>query len=210
MNVTVLGATGRTGRLLVAELGRRGHEVTVLVRDPSRAPEATHVVVGDSRDAQALASALIRAEAVVSALGPARKDHHLHRQTAIRLVPAMRMTGVRRFIGISGAGVDAAGDRKRARDRVISAGMHLLTRSMVADKTGELAAWQDTELDWTLVRPPRLVDGPATGRVEHNAYVSARSTRMHRADLAAFLTDVLEQELYLRQAPFAATATAGS
>lgn len=208
MIVTVLGATGRTGRLLVTELVRRGHEVTVLVRDPYGAPEETHVVVGDSRDGQALASALIGAEAVVSTLGPTRKDHQLHRQTATRLVPAMRATGVRRYVGISGAGVDATGDRKRARDRVISAGMHLLARSMVADKAGELAAWQDTEMDWTLVRPPRLVDGPATGRVEHDAYVSTRSTSMRRADLAVFLTDVLEQELYLRQAPFAATATA--
>ena len=76
---------------------------------------------------------------------------------------------------------------------------------MVADKTAELSLWQHTQMDWTLVRPPRLVDGPATGKVEHHPRISTRSTRMHRADLAVFLTDVLEQDLYLRQAPFAAT-----
>ena len=78
--------------------------------------------------------------------------------------------------------------------------------AVVADKTAELAAWRDTDLDWTVVRPPRLGDGPATGRVEHDAHVSTRSTRMRRADLAGFLADVLEQGLYPRQAPFAATA----
>ena len=206
MIVTVLGATGRTGRLLVAELLRRGHEVTVVVRDPYGAPEGTHLVIGDSRDRQALAAALAGAEAVVSALGPRGKDHQLHRQTAAQLVPAMRAAGVRRYIGISGAGVNTAGDRKRARDRVISAGMGVFARSLVADKTAELAVWQDTEVDWTLVRPPRLVDGPATGRVDHDASVSTRSTVMRRGDLAVFLTDVLEQGLYCRQAPFVATA----
>ena len=74
MIVTVLGATGRTGRLLVAELTGRGHEVTILVRDPYGAPEETHLVVGDSRDPQALAAALIGAQAVVSALGPVGQD----------------------------------------------------------------------------------------------------------------------------------------
>lgn len=206
MNVTVLGGTGRTGRLVVQELVRRGHEVTVVVRDPDKAPEEAHVVVGDSRDGQVLAAALDEADAVVSALGPGRKEHQLHRQTVAQLVPAMRAAGTGRYIGISGAGVNASGDRKRARDKAISAGMGLFARSMVADKTAELIAWKDSGSDWTLVRPPRLVDGPATGRVEHDAYVSTRSTSMRRADLAVFLADVLERELYIGQAPFAATA----
>ena len=85
--------------------------------------------------------------------------------------------------------------------------MGLVARAMVADKTAELTLWQHTQMDWTLVRPPRLVEGPATGQVEHHPRISTRSTRMRRADLAVFLTDVLEQDLYLRQAPFAATAT---
>ena len=205
MIVTVLGATGRTGRLLVAELVGRGHEVTALVRDPYGAPEETHLVVGDSRDPRALAAALAGAQAVVSALGPVGQDQHLHRDSATGLVSAIAAARIRRYIGISGAGVNAPGDRKRTRDRVISAGMGLVARGMVADKTAELARWRHTQMDWTLVRPPRLVDGPATGKVEHHPRISTRSSRMHRADLAVFLTDVLEQDLYLRQAPFAAT-----
>ena len=130
-------------------------------------------MIGDSRDRQALVAALAGAEAVVSALGPKGKDHQLHRQTAAQLVPAMRAAGVRRYIGISGAGVNTAGDRKRARDRVISAGM------------GVFASRSTTM---------------------NRSRVSTRSTVMRRGDLAVFLTDVLEQGLYCRQAPFVATA----
>ena len=75
---------------------------------------------------------------------------------------------------------------------------------MVADKPAELRAYAASGLRWTLVRPPRLVDGPATGRVEHHAHRSTRSTRITRADLAAFVADVLEQDLYEQQAPFVA------
>lgn len=206
MNITVLGATGRTGRLLVEQLRERGHEVTAVVRDRARAPEGVHVVVGDVRDREVLVRALTGADAVASALGPRGRDDDVHRALVARLVPVMRQIGVRRYVGVGGAGTDVPGDRKRPRDRVISRAMHLFGGAVVADKTAELAAWRDTDLDWTVVRPPRLGDGPATGRVEHDAHVSTRSTRMRRADLAGFLADVLEQGLYPRQAPFAATA----
>ena len=67
MNITVLGATGRTGTPLVAELLRRGHTLTALVRDPARLGPVAHrirVVIGDSTDPEALGDALDGAEAV--------------------------------------------------------------------------------------------------------------------------------------------------
>lgn len=204
MKVTVLGASGRTGRLLTEELTHRGHDVTVVVRDPATSPQSV-VVVGDVRDHSVLERATVGADAVVSTLGPSGTDADLHGTMVSLLVPAMRAAGVRRYVGVGGAGVDVPGDRKRLRDRLISRSMQLFAGSMVRDKTTELAVWQDTDLDWTFVRPPRLVDGPATGRVEHDPHVSTRSTRMRRADLAVFLADVVEQDLYRMQAPFAAT-----
>lgn len=210
MKVALVGATGRTGRLLMVELLRRGHQVTVLVRDPARLGEAAgqvRTVVGDSRDVIALAALLDDADAVLSALGPTAKEPTLHRDTAAALVPAMEAAGVRRFIGISGAGIDVPGDRKALRDRLISALIARLGGPVVADKPAEYQIWAGSGLDWTLVRPPRLRDGEATGAVQHDAHRSTSSTSMRRADLAAFLVDVLEGDLYVQAAPFAATAT---
>ena len=208
MRITVLGATGRTGRLVVAELLRRGHEVVAVVRDAARAPEGVEPVVGDVRDGRVLARAVEGAGAVVSALGTTRGESHLHATLAPALVTAMDDAGVRRVVGVSGAGVDAPGDRKRARDKVISTVMATLGRAMIGDRTEELGTLSASDLEWTLVRPPRLADGPATGDVEHDAHVSTRSTSMARADLAAFVADVLEQGWYVRQAPFAASRRA--
>ena len=206
MRIAVLGATGRTGRLVVDELLRRGHEVVALVRDPAAAglPAAAATVTGDARDPAALAQLVDGAQAVVSALGPRKGDKTLHRDVSGRLVEAMRSAGTRRFVGISGAGVDVPGDRKSRRDRVVSALLQRIGGSMVQDKAVEQQLWAGSGLDWTLVRPPRIVDRPGTGEVEHAASTSPRNTWIRHVDLARFVVDCVEQDLHVGAAPLVA------
>ena len=205
MRVAVLGATGATGRLVVDELVRRGHTVVALTRAPdSGGSKAVSRVVGDARDPAALRALVHGADAVVSALGPRRGDGTLHREVAPLLVAAMRDADVRRFVGISGAGVDVPGDRKSRRDRVVSALLQRFGGDTVRDKALERETWADSGLDWTLVRAPRLLDGPPTGRVEHSASRSPRRTSIPRADLATFLADLVDRADYVQQAPLVA------
>jgi putative NADH-flavin reductase len=205
MKITVLGATGRTGRPLVDQLLNRGHDVTVLVRSPERlADQATrlHVVTGTTTDPAALAEALAGADAVVSALGPTKSDPRVMSATARQLVPAMQAAGVSRFVGISGAGQDVPGDRKGRKDRVISAIIQRTGGELVADKAEEYQIWSTSGLAWTLVRPPMLRDGEATGNFVHDAHQPGRSSSIKRADLATFLADTVEHDVYVGQAPF--------
>jgi putative NADH-flavin reductase len=204
MNVALLGATGRTGHLALAELRRRGHHVTGLVRDPNRLPDpdpTVRLVVGSSTDPIALAELLDGAEAVVSALGPTAREADLHSRTARLLVQAMPEARVTRFIGISGAGIDVPGDRKGTKDRVISAMVRTLGGAVARDKPAEYQVYAKSDLDWTLVRPPRLLDTPATERIGHHPHTPGHWS-IPRADLATFLADVLDHHLYPRQAPF--------
>jgi hypothetical protein len=113
----------------------------------------------------------------------------------------MPTAGVTRFIGISGAGIDVPGDRKATKDRIISAMVRTLGGAVAKDKPAEYQVFADSTLDWTLVRPPRLLDTPATGRVSHHRHTPGHWS-IPRADLATFLVDVLEGHLYPRQAPF--------
>jgi putative NADH-flavin reductase len=205
VRIAVLGATGATGRLLVEESVRRGHTVVALTRSRQPGgPDAVTWVVGDARDPESLAALIGGADVVVSALGPRRGDDTLHRDVAPLLVAAMRKAGVRRFVGVSGAGIDVPGDRKSRRDRVLSALLQRLGGQSVQDKVLEQRTWADSGLDWTLVRAPRLVDGPPTGRVEHSADHSPRRTSITRADLAAFLADLAAGPDYVGQAPLVA------
>lgn len=209
MKIAVLGATGRTGRPLVEELVRRGHTVVALVRDPARLGDLTQrveVVTGDSRTPADLDRLVGGVDAVVSALGPTAKEPSLHTDTAKALVTSMGRAGVRRFVGVSGAGIDVPGDEKSLSARLISKAIQTLGGDVVKDKPAEYDVYAASDLDWTLVRPPRLVGGEPTGRVEHHAHRSTTSTKIVRADLAAFLADVVEQGSYVHQAPFAATS----
>ncbi len=204
MNVALIGATGRTGRLVLAELLRRGHTVTVLARDPAKLTDSdpgVRVVVGSSTDPQAIRDLLDGAGAVVSALGPTAKETDLHTRTARLLVTAMPTAGISRFIGISGAGIDVPGDRKGTKDRVISTMVRTIGGAVAKDKPAEYQVLADSDLDWTLVRPPRLLDTPPTGRIGHHPHTPGHWS-IPRADLATFLIDTLDQHLYPRQAPF--------
>ena len=204
MTVAVLGGTGRTGRLVVGELVSAGHQVRALVRDPSGAPEGVQAVIGDARDPKSLRELVDGCSVVVGALGPVAKDKHLHRDVAPLLIAAMKDAGVNRYIGISGAGIDVPGDNKSRRDRIISTLIQKLGGDAAKDKTLEYEAWRDSGLDWTLVRPPRLQDGPATGSVENHATRSPKSTKITRTDLAHFIAGLVDAPRYSRQAPLVA------
>lgn len=205
MKIALIGATGRTGGHVLTEALQRGHQVTALARTPAKladADGALQVVEGSSTDVAALERLLLRADAVISALGPTAKEAGLHSQTATALVEVMARHGLRRYVGVSGAGIDVPGDRKGPRDKVISALIQRLGGAVVQDKPREYAVFEASALEWTLVRPPRLTDKPATGRVEHDAHRPGLATSISRADLAGFLLDVLERGLHVRQAPF--------
>lgn len=124
MKIAVIGATGRTGRPLVAALLRRGHAITALVGDLAKLgdlAEQVQVVPGDSRTRTDLDRLVAGADAVASALGPTAEEASLHTDTATVLVEAMHaVVGVRRFVGVSGAGIDVPGDQKSFSAKVIS------------------------------------------------------------------------------------------
>lgn len=204
MNVALIGATGRTGHLVQAELLRRGHQVTVLVREPTKLVDpgpSERVVVGTSTDPDVITDLLTGADAVISALGPTAKEADLHTRTAHVLAARMPAQGVTRFIGISGAGIDVPGDQKGPKDRTISAIIRTVGGAVARDKPAEYRVLADSTLTWTLVRPPRLLDAPATGRIGHDPHTPGHWS-IPRADLAVFLVDVLDHDLYPRQAPF--------
>jgi uncharacterized protein YbjT (DUF2867 family) len=211
MKIALIGATGRTGAPALTTALDRGHDVTVLVRDPAKLPAETRprvrVVVGDVTDPAALTQLLDDADAVVSALGPTGKQADLHTRAARALVEIMSTRGPRRFVGVSAAGIDVPGDRKAPKDKVISWLIRKLGGPVAQDKPVEYAVWAASGLDWTLVRPPRLVDGPGGHRLEHHVHRSTRSTKITRADLGTFLIDTVEGNLYPQSAPFVATAS---
>lgn len=202
MRVLVFGGTGATGRLFVERALAANHEVTAFVRDPAKARLGNRVrtLRGDARNAALVAAAVPGHDAVVCLLGPTGRERFTHFiGNAVRaMLTSMESSGVRRFLLVSAVGV---GDSRREAPALFRyLVIPVLLRATYADRSEAERVVKASRLDWTIVRPLYLTNGPATGR----ARVAARGThvppRLPRADLAHVLTDELESKMHIRQA----------
>lgn len=202
MNVAVFGGTGGTGRLVLEEARSRGHAVTVVARDPSKLQvEGVTVVVGDATDAGVVRRALAGQDAVISTIGaPASERRPVREDATRRQVEGMAMAGVSRLVSLSSFGVgDSARDLPWFVRYLV---VPLYLRRAFADHDRQEALIRSSGLDWTVVRPPFLTDGPRTATARVGVGAPPRGVRMQasRADVARFLVDQLDDRAYLRQA----------
>jgi putative NADH-flavin reductase len=204
MKIALFGATGRTGGLIMERALSAGHEVTVLVRDPSkvRPHEGLRVIEGDARRASAVADTVQGADVVISALG---SGGDTVTQFGRNAMAAMQRMGVTRIVSLVGASVVVRGDRSSISMKMLRLITRVFGGTMLTDgevHAKELAA---SPLGYTLVRPPRLTDGAATGRIQHGLTLNLGPTSsISRADLAAFLLEVAVEGRYVRAAPMVA------
>lgn len=197
----VLGATGGTGRALVEQAVAAGLSVTVLVRRPDKSfPDRVRVVSGDLlEDSTVLHAAVSGQDAVVSALGvgPSFTSGHLISRSAPAIVAAMRRHGVRRLVFTSAFGVGATRQDTPLLPRVFIA---TLLRDVYRDKQVGEQAILASDLDWTIVYPVGLTDGPRSGRYRVGERLSLKGfPRISRGDVAEFLLRQVEDRTYIRK-----------
>ncbi|MGC0330137.1 uncharacterized protein YbjT (DUF2867 family) [Streptomyces sp. SAI-170] len=168
MKLTVFGATGGIGGHVVRQALDAGHEVTAVVRDPSRlgidGDGRLNVVRADLTDARSLRPALAGRDAVLSGLGArSRKDAGVAARLTRTVLDAMEAAEVRRLVVVSAAPVGPEPD-----DGFLDRGMRAIVSTVLRDVYDDLrameAALAGSATDWTVVRPPRLQDKPLTGR----------------------------------------------
>jgi nucleoside-diphosphate-sugar epimerase len=168
MRVVIAGGHGKIALRLARLLAARGDEPVGVVRNPDHvedvAAAGARAVVLDLEHASVdqVAEVLAGADAVVFAAGAgpgsgaARKETVDH-AAAVLVADAAERAGVRRHVQISAMGLDRAGDP--GMDEVF--GAYLRAKAAAED---DLRA--RTKLDWTILRPGRLTDDPATGQVQ--------------------------------------------
>lgn len=205
MKLAVFGATGGTGRAIITQAIERGHDVVALARRPGAlsSKPSLQVVLGDACDRAAVDAVVSGAEAVLVALGVGRNvrdksrvlttgtSHIVAAMTQYRVARVVCETSV--MIGEARRGMSLAG---RAMLHVMSA----WAPGFLSDKERQESTIRGSALEWTLVRPVTLDDGPLSGDIEAAEVVRATwSSRISRADVARFMLDQLEGEEWLRQ-----------
>ena len=202
MNLLIVGATGGTGRQLVSQALERGHRVTALVRKaPSgEARPGLITLLGNVLDPSSLDRAARGQDAVLSALGHKQwfRPTRILSEGTRNLVEAMRRCGVRRFVCETALGIS---------DAWWQMGLYysLFVRPIILplyfwDKTRQEAIIRASDLDWTIVRPGALTNGPKRGRYRHGPRVGhwLWTVSISRADVAAFMLDQVTDSRYVR------------
>jgi putative NADH-flavin reductase len=208
MKIIVFGATGKTGREVVSRALGEGHSVTAFARHPEALEDAARlrVVQGDVLDPAAVAGAIAGHQAVLSALGPRdlRKTRLLSRALP-NILEGMRQHGVTRLIVLGAAGAQPDyGRYQNALTRIaFGVAKGTLLRNPFADQRAQERILASSEADYTIVRPPRLTDGPFTGkyRVLPDALPTG-ALSVARADVADFMLLQLTDPRFHRQGPY--------
>jgi nucleoside-diphosphate-sugar epimerase len=188
MVVAIAGAHGKIGLRLTRVLLASGHTVIGLIRNPEHSEEVRSAgaspVVCDLEQATTadIAAQLSDAEAAVFAAGAgagsgAQRKLTMDRDGAIKLLSAAAMAQARRFVMVSSVGAERPPDG----DDVFST---YLRAKAAADE-----AVQNSEADWTIVRPGRLTDDPGTGRIRLQA--TPFRGQVARDDVAATIAHLL-------------------
>lgn len=203
--ILIVGATGGTGRRLVAQALERGLWVTALVRNPSKLRlehQRLTVVQGNVLDAGSIDTAMRGQEAVLSALGHQRYFYPTRIQSdgTKNVLRAMETHGVRRFVCMSSLGIgDSMGRLGLIYTFFV---IPVILPFYFWDKTRQEKAIAASGVDWTIVRPGALTNGRKRGRVRQGARVGnfIWTVNVPRADVAEFMIDQLTSSAYLRTA----------
>jgi len=204
--VLIVGATGGTGRLLVAQALERGYAVTALLRDSSRL-QVKHpqlkVIQGDVLDYASVEAAVGGQDAVLSALGHKRffDPTRILSEGTRNILRAMEINGVPRLVCETSLGLgDSAGRMGLYFTFFV---IPVILPLYFWDKTRQERLIAEGNVEWVIVRPGMLTNGGKRGSYRHGRDVGSflNTVRISRADVADFMLNQLTSDTYLRAAP---------
>jgi putative NADH-flavin reductase len=198
MKLVILGATGGIGRPLVSGALEQGHQVTAFVRSPEKVTQKSSrlsIIGGDLYNVQQMTAAIRNHDAVLSAFGPSTLSKTNGRRDFGRvLVQALRAADVRRVIYVSAALLftDAG--------FAVSLLSKTLFRNVVRDGINVEAELTQSDLAWTILRPPRLLNRKPTGRIRvETGCLPKGGFIISRADVANFMLQEATAPCYVQQ-----------
>lgn len=209
MKVTIFGATGFSGQAILADSIKQGHEVTILVRDASKIPikhQNLTIIEGNVLNPQTVASVLYHQEAVIQCLGVGGKGDgkpttFISDATKI-IVDEMQNQKIKRLIAMSNVGAgNSIAFQPWFFTKIILPYFMKWLKVIIEDKNRMEPIIMNSNLDWTIVRCPNIVDKPAKGTC--NATLDGKGLKLSitLSDLSKFMVDQLKQTVFIKQAP---------
>lgn len=211
MKILVLGITGRTGQLVAAEAIKRGHKVAGIARDPSKITvKEAEIVKGTPYDFDTVRKAMIGCEAVISTLnvfppsdglfGKIKSPLDTMSVSMTNTVKAMKEKNLKRIVVMTALGV---GDSSKEIPAFFSFIVKVSNiRHAYYDHEAQEKVLENSDLDWTIVRPVGLNDKNDNLSILFNLKgVGKIKTSISRNAVAHFILDCIEKGQFIRQKP---------
>jgi len=203
MKLVIFGSTGATGKELVKQALENGHDVTAFARNPQKIDDIKSpklkISSGDVLDPQSVERAISNQEVVISAIGAGPERTTLRQDGTRIIVEAMERLSIKRLISLSSLGVgDSRANLGMVTKYII---IPLFIRHAFSDHEKQEVVIKNCSLDWIIVRPPHLKDGPRTSTYKHGFPPTEREIKgiISRADVAEFMLKQIEDDKYLRK-----------
>ena len=194
-NLLIIGANGGIGRQAVDQALSAGHRVTALVRNPAKLPLAhpnLKIVQADVTQPISLSNIFAGHDVIISTIGVSGgfsdPPTTLYSQGALNILREMKQSGLRRAFFISASAVET----NPLLPFYVRLASKYIIQKLLANMYTDLRLMEglikETELDWTVVRPPRLTDSKVTGnyRMAVNRFLK-NGLKISRADTAHFM-----------------------
>jgi putative NADH-flavin reductase len=199
MRIVVFGASGRTGIELVSQALDQDHNVVAFVRNPTKL-QTRHknlsVFEGDVLNKDQVKNAVNRCEGVLFAVGGKPWEKRPVCTEGIKnVIAVMQKHNAQRLVVESAYGV------KQTRRGIYGRLLWIIIKNIMKDKESMEDAINASQLDWVIVRPTILTEGPSTGtyRVGQNLTLGILP-KISRADIADFMLKQLQDDTYIHQA----------
>jgi putative NADH-flavin reductase len=207
MKIAILGSTGFVGKVLIKKAIDAGYQVKTLARNPEKLGEIKNkieIITGSVFDSSSVEAAIEGAEVVLSTIGPPQRnpgDPVQYEKAMKNIVFAMDKYGIKRYIHIGGAGHEGGENEVWNFSRkFLRLFLNLFGKQILVAKHLEWEVLKSSDLDWTLVRPPRIANKPASGNISADEKV-LKSLEINVGDLTDFLLQQITSKEWIRKAP---------
>lgn len=202
--IAILGANGKVGKFLVTEALEKGYQVKVLTRNSENMTitnENIEVIIGDARDFSSIHKLLKGCRAVINAVGQPKNESYIFSTVTKHILEAMKEFGIKRYIVISGGSLNVTGDQKGIVNKIGATLFKVFLSKMMQDKYKELQTIQGSNVDWTIVRLPFVMEGKSIGKIKESL-VDMPGMKIRNSDIAPFVIKEINSERYVGKCPF--------
>ncbi|AXY09793.1 MULTISPECIES: SDR family oxidoreductase [Bacillus] len=202
--IAILGANGKAGKFLVNEALEKGYQVKILTRNSNNIKitnENLEIINGDARDFSSIRKLLKGCRAVINAVGQPKNESYIFSTVTKHILEAMKEFEVKRYILISGGSLNVTGDQKRIVNKIGATLFKVVLSKMMQDKYKELQTIQDSDVDWTIVRLPFVMEGKGIGKIKESL-VDMPGMKIRNSDIAPFVIKEINSERYIGKCPF--------